>query len=63
MSNEIVAKRYAVALFQLAKEKNSIEQIENDLSVIKEIFTSNKDLIDVLKHPKVTMESKKSIVK
>lgn len=63
MSNGIVAKRYAVALFQLAKEQNRIDQVENELLVVKEVFTTNKELIDVLSHPKVTNETKKSIVK
>lgn len=63
MSKGIVAKRYAVALFQLAKEQNTIDQIENELLVVKEVFTTNKDLIDVLNHPKVTIKAKKSIVK
>lgn len=63
MSKGIVAKRYAVALFQLAKEQNTIDQIENELLVVKQVFTANKELIDVLNHPKVTNETKKSIVK
>jgi F-type H+-transporting ATPase subunit delta len=63
MSKGTVAKRYAVALFQLAKEQNKIDQIENELNVVKEVFTTNKELIDVLNHPKVTNETKKSIVK
>lgn len=63
MSNGIVAKRYAVALFQLAKEQNTIDQFEKELNIVKEVFTTNGELIDVLKHPKVTKEVKKSIVK
>jgi F-type H+-transporting ATPase subunit delta len=42
MSKGIVAKRYAVALFQLAKEQNKIDQIENELLVVKQVFTANK---------------------
>ncbi|QGQ48335.1 F0F1 ATP synthase subunit delta [Metabacillus sediminilitoris] len=63
MSNGIVAKRYAVALFQLAKEQNTIAQFEKELNIVKEVFTTNKELIDVLKHPKVTNEAKKTIIK
>lgn len=63
MSKGIVAKRYAVALFQLAKEQNVIDQIENELLVVKEVFTMNQELINVFNHPKVTNEAKKSIIK
>ncbi|MGM0875085.1 MAG: F0F1 ATP synthase subunit delta [Bacillota bacterium] len=63
MSKGIVAKRYAVALFELAKEQNTIGQIELELLDVKEVFTKNKELIDVLNHPKITNETKKSIIK
>ncbi|WP_273130223.1 F0F1 ATP synthase subunit delta [Bacillus weihaiensis] len=63
MSKGIVAKRYAVALFQLAKEKNSVDQIESELLVVKEVFTSNKELAEVLNHPKIKNETKKSLIK
>lgn len=62
MSNEIVAKRYAVALFQLAKEQNKLDLIENELIVVKEVFTTNKELLDVLNHPKVTKDKKKEMI-
>lgn len=63
MSKGIVAKRYAVALFEIAKEHNIIGQIENELLDVKEVFTTNKELIDLLNHPKVTNDTKKSIIK
>lgn len=63
MSKGIVAKRYAVALFEIAKEQNTIGQIENELLDVKEVFTKNKELIDLLNHPKVTNDTKKSIIK
>lgn len=62
MSKEIVAKRYAVALFQLAKEQNKIDHFEKDLLVVKEVFTANKELLNVFNHPKVSIETKKSLV-
>ena len=34
MSNSIVARRYAVALYELGKEKASLESIENELNVL-----------------------------
>ncbi|MDQ0226752.1 F0F1 ATP synthase subunit delta [Metabacillus niabensis] len=62
MSKEIVANRYALALFQLAKEQNTIEKTESELLVVKEVFSSNKELLNVLNHPKFSKEAKKSIV-
>ena len=40
MSQSIVAKRYALALFQIAKETDNLEPIEEDLREVKEVFTN-----------------------
>ncbi|WP_246944437.1 F0F1 ATP synthase subunit delta [Bacillus pinisoli] len=63
MSNGTVAKRYATALFQVAKEQNILEQVENELLAVKTVFQENKELLSVLNHPKVSKVTKKSLVK
>ena len=45
MSDIAVAKRYAVALFQIAKEQNLLDQIEEELRVVKEVFTNDNELL------------------
>ncbi|MFS0862973.1 F0F1 ATP synthase subunit delta [Fredinandcohnia sp. 179-A 10B2 NHS] len=62
MSKGIVAKRYAVALFQVAKEQNALDQFEEEIRTVKQVFSNNEDFQNVLKNPKLTVESKKSIV-
>lgn len=37
MNVSTVAKRYALALFQLAKEKQLLNQMEAELRVVKEV--------------------------
>ncbi|MEC2076018.1 F0F1 ATP synthase subunit delta [Metabacillus fastidiosus] len=63
MSREIAAKRYALALFHIAKDNKAIDQLEHELLVVKEVFSSNKELLTVLNHPKVSINSKKTILK
>lgn len=63
MSKHIVANRYADALFQLGKEKNSLEQFEQDLRLVKDVFNQQKQLLDFLKHPKVESRNKKDMLK
>lgn len=63
MSKEVVAKRYAVALFQLAKEQNTLDQFEAELRTVKQVFSENADLQSVLKNPKLSINDKKDIVK
>jgi F-type H+-transporting ATPase subunit delta len=63
MSNSMVAKRYALALFQLSKENNLLAKAEEELRVVKEVLLNSKELNAVLKSPKVTVEKKKEIIK
>ncbi|PLS07947.1 F0F1 ATP synthase subunit delta [Neobacillus cucumis] len=63
MSNTLVAKRYASALFQIANEQQNLSQVEEDLRVVKEVLEYNADLKAVLKSSKLTIAKKKEIVK
>ncbi len=52
MSDLAVAKRYAVALFQIAKEQNLLDQIEEELRTVKEVFTNDNGLLSFLRASK-----------
>lgn len=62
MSSSSVGKRYAQALFQIAKEQKLIDQMENELRVIKEVFENNQEFNAVLKSPKLSKEKKSEIL-
>lgn len=62
MSNQVVANRYADALFQLAKERNSLETVTKELQLIKEVSELTPTLIQYLSHPKVTNEEKRAFI-
>ncbi|MEH6956799.1 F0F1 ATP synthase subunit delta [Neobacillus drentensis] len=63
MSNSMVAKRYALALFQIAKETSALGVIEEELRVVKEVVQYNPDLKVVLSSSKLSIEEKKEIIK
>ncbi|WML46564.1 F0F1 ATP synthase subunit delta [Neobacillus sp. PS3-34] len=63
MSNSMVAKRYALALFQIVKEQQLLESVEQELRVVKEVLNSSPDLKAVLKSPKLSNENKKEVLK
>jgi len=63
MSRSAVANRYAVALFQVAKEKQLLEQVEEDLRVVREVVSGNTELSQILKTPKVSKEQKAQLIK
>jgi F-type H+-transporting ATPase subunit delta len=63
MSNSMVAKRYALALFQIAKEQQLLEVVEEELRVVKEVIQYNNDLKAVLKSSKLPIAKKKEILR
>jgi F-type H+-transporting ATPase subunit delta len=63
MSKHLVAKRYALALFQLAQEQNLVNEFEEQLLVVKNVFENNRELSVLLKHPKVSFEQKQTLLK
>lgn len=63
MSNSMVAKRYASALFQISKEQQILSNVEEELRVVREVLEYNTDLKAVLKSSKLTNEKKKEIIR
>ncbi|RFU64253.1 F0F1 ATP synthase subunit delta [Bacillus sp. V59.32b] len=62
MSDTSVAKRYAVALFEIAKEQNLLDSIEEELRTVKEVFSTSNELETFLQHPKVSAEAKRQLI-
>jgi F-type H+-transporting ATPase subunit delta len=62
MSKNGVAKRYALALIELAKEHNLYGQFDLELAEVKKVFETNDDLHLVLSNPKIRKESKKQLI-
>lgn len=62
MSEVVVAKRYADALFQLGLEKNTLEQLVKEFRVVQEVFNQNEQLHTFLMHPKIDNEKKKQLI-
>ncbi len=59
--SQIVAGRYAVALFDLAKENNLVDQMDQELTLITQTVAENGDLRLLLAHPLVAREDKKAM--
>src|SRR5690625_639349 len=62
MSEAVVAKRYADALFQLASEKNNEEELVAELQVIQTVFQNNQKLVDLLHHPRISGAEKMDLI-
>lgn len=60
--SEIVANRYAKALFEVAEERNSVDAIETQLISVAHAISENEELRRVLLHPQVNSAEKKALV-
>lgn len=57
-----VARRYAEAVFDLARESNTMERWRADIQVLNEYLT-NRQLLFVLSEPKVVFATKEAILR
>ena len=61
-SGDLIADRYASALYDLASEKKLVDPVLNDLSLFKNLLIENKDLDLIVKSPLVNSQDKLSIL-
>ena len=59
---DIIANRYAEALFELSEEENVTKEIYNELNNVVDILKNNKDLDNVLKSPLVAKSEKVQLI-
>lgn len=60
---QIAAKRYGSALFEVAKIKNRVKEFLEEFRSVSNIILENKELRTFLHHPNITPEDKKKVVK
>jgi len=57
-----ISKRYALALFLLARERKLVEEIEKDLAFVNRIFEVHPLLRNILLHPGIEKDKKQRIL-
>ncbi|RKQ34375.1 F0F1 ATP synthase subunit delta [Oceanobacillus halophilus] len=62
MSEALVAKRYAEALFTLGQEKLYLDKFVEEFSVVREVFETNEQLVTFLTHPGINNGKKKELI-
>lgn len=62
MSQSVIAKRYAVALFEAAQEHQQTLAVQTDLKEVKKIFQQEKEFDKLLNSPEFTPEKKKELI-
>lgn len=59
---ELVGKTYAVALFDAASDLDKINDFNNELSFLRSVFDDEKELINLLSHPRIKKDEKKDLI-
>ncbi len=61
--DRIISNRYAVALFELAKEKELVKSYHEQTGALLVALEESSELDGVLKHPRINADKKLSLVK
>ncbi len=59
---EIVSERYALSLYEVAKEKGKTLALFEELQALCQVFADNPDLMKVLKTPSIESEEKNQLL-
>ncbi len=62
MSDFSVSTRYAKALWELAEQENSFEQVAKDVDFVLNTFKDSKDLRNVISSPVISPEKKNDVL-
>jgi len=62
MVEERIGYRYAKSVFALAKEKNSLEDMHDDMAMILEVIDENRDLRLMIQSPIVGISDKTAVL-
>jgi len=59
---KLVSKTYGDALFDLALEENKVDELFEEVVVLKQILNDNPDFTKLMNHPKVVKEEKEEVM-
>ena len=62
MNNPRLAERYAKSLIDLAKEKDQLDEVHDDIKFLQKICKSNRDFVALLKSPIIPEDKKNKII-
>jgi len=62
MANETLARRYATAIFSLAKDSDAIAEVRTDLHVVKSVLDGDEGVRKFFRSPVVDRKEKTSVI-
>ncbi|MCX8094044.1 MAG: ATP synthase F1 subunit delta [Candidatus Goldbacteria bacterium] len=61
MANLVLPSKYAEAIFLIAKEKNILDKVREELNAVKDVLNKNILLKNIIFHPGISKDEKKKI--
>lgn len=61
--DELIGKRYGTALFEVAREHQELDRMEEDIRLVLRTIKENPGFIEILLLPSVLLEKKKDLMK
>ena len=58
---EYLDRRYALAIYEIAEEKDNVENYLSELREVVSVINSNEEFLQVIKHPQISTSKKKEI--
>lgn len=58
-----LAKRYSTAILEIAKSKNELDKVQQDLQTVCEAYDTSDDLRNFINHPVIPVSEKKDALK
>jgi F-type H+-transporting ATPase subunit delta len=62
LTNQLATK-YAQAMYELAAEKNMLDQVESELKLVESTIDTYSDLATLIYHPRVLVQAKKETIR
>ncbi len=59
---KLVSKTYGDALFELAQEENKIDDLFEEVQMLKSVLLENPDFSGLMNHPKIDKEDKEAVM-
>lgn len=59
---ELVSKVYAEALFEVAQEMKQLDEVNNDMQAVCQIFNENPEFLELYKTPNISLDERKALL-
>ena len=60
--SNITSERYALALYELAKEVSELDKAETEVKSLKQLITSNVDFKNMISNPTISRDSQRKVM-